>query len=424
MSSSKDMPAEADASKSLSKQLRPAITTNSLGNAGLHPLKRKLEQLAEKGFKGVELCYPELEHYAKNHPSIVFKNDIFKAAKSLHELCKKLKLTVISIQPFAYFEGLADEYNIFTVEYLTDKLAEWVKLAYILRADMILIPANYFGPDKQGNPRTSTENIVPDLRVLTDRGTSMWRELINEESEDVAKARSKLAKGKSKTKYTARSEREPATYTLKFTYEALAWADHIDTWQKSWEVVKQVDRSNFGMCLDTFNIGAKEYAEPALFPRGVQIGGEEKLWYSLTELSKIFKQSSPEHHHKLFLVQVADGERLLEPLVGDIESPITGERIESSLDYVPNQPVRMTWSRTSRLFPFETSPKKNDGMLPIIDILRVIVHDLNYRGWVSMDVFHRDLDHSSRGTTAVQARKGWEAWEAMIQRLAAMKMLG
>ena len=39
-----------------------------------------------------------------------------------------------------------------------------------------------------------------------------------------------------------------------FVYENLCWSTHIDTWEKVWEVVRRVDRPNFGLCLPTFNI--------------------------------------------------------------------------------------------------------------------------------------------------------------------------
>ena len=399
----RDMTTEASP-ESLSGLL-PAISTNSLGDAGLHPLRRKFEQVAQKGFKGVEIYYPELEDHAQKNT----KNDIFKAAEEISEMCNDLNLTVVTIQPFTNFEGLADDYRLFTAQFLNQKLPEWVRLAYILRAEMILVPSNYFGLDEKRRPRTTSEYIVPDLQLLVDRGATLWQALREEDLEG-------SSEGKEKDKATS------APPTLKFAYEALAWGDHVDTWQKSWEVVKLVDRPNLGMCLDTFNIGARDYAEPSLFPPGIQIHGEERIWKSLNELSKIFKECAPEHRHKLFFVQVADGERMVEPLIGDIESPLTGEELLASDHHEPGQPSRMTWSRTSRLFPYEISARKAEGFLPITDMIRVIFHDLKYRGWVSFEIFNADLDDSSSQTTAVQARKGWECWWRMIQKLEAINL--
>ena len=428
MSSSKNVtvPAEASASRSLS-ELRPAITTNTLGNPGyrMHRLKGKLKRLAKKGFKGIELNYLDLAYYARANPnSNMIKYDIFKAAQTLSELCNKLDMTVITIQPFANFEGLVGDYSLFTMQFLNKALPEWVRLAYILRAEMILIPANYFGADKKGNPRTTSETIVSDLNVLVDRGSSLWTTLIQEDLEESSKEE---AKGKGKGKGKGKAKRAPPTYTLKFVYEAQAWSDHIDTWQKSWEVVKLVDRPNFGMCLDTFNIAAKEYAEPSQFPRGVvQMGGEEKLRNSLNELSKLFKESPPEHQDKLFLVQVADGEKLRQPLVGDLESPLTGKRTLATHCFLTKQPTRMTWSQTGRLFPFirnKVGVEIFEGCLPIADIIKVIFHDLNYRGWVSFEATHLVLTDESHGVPTLQTNKAWESWEKMLQKLAAMKLL-
>lgn len=48
-----------------------------------------------------------------------------------------------------------------------------------------------------------------------------------------------------------------------FAYESLCWSTQIDTWEKSWDVVKKANRTNFGLCLDTFNIVGRVWGDPA-----------------------------------------------------------------------------------------------------------------------------------------------------------------
>lgn len=45
-----------------------------------------------------------------------------------------------------------------------------------------------------------------------------------------------------------------ARYNKRIAYEALVWAQHVYTWGHSWELVKEVDHPNLGICLDTFHI--------------------------------------------------------------------------------------------------------------------------------------------------------------------------
>ncbi len=49
---------------------------------------------------------------------------------------------------------------------------------------------------------------------------------------------------------------------IRFVYESLGWGTRINTWEQCWEVVRRVDRPNFGICLDTFNIACAIYADP------------------------------------------------------------------------------------------------------------------------------------------------------------------
>ncbi|KAF2753650.1 hypothetical protein EJ05DRAFT_489838 [Pseudovirgaria hyperparasitica] len=131
---------------------------------------------------------------------------------------------------------------------------------------------------------------------------------------------------------------------MRFCYESLAWDTNADTWEKSLEVVQQVDRPNFGICLDAFNIAARVFADSAA-PSGCARDGMKELVSSLERLRCSVEPA------KVFLVQLVDAGRLKEPLVEGHEL------------YQAAQPSRMSWSRNCRLFYGE-----HGGYLPIREI--------------------------------------------------------
>lgn len=49
-----------------------------------------------------------------------------------------------------------------------------------------------------------------------------------------------------------------AKYNKRIAYEALAWGLHVYTWEYSWELVKEVDHPNLGICFDTFHIFSRQ----------------------------------------------------------------------------------------------------------------------------------------------------------------------
>jgi 4-hydroxyphenylpyruvate dioxygenase len=91
---------------------------------------------------------------------------------------------------------------------------------------------------------------------------------------------------------------------------------------------------------------------------------------------------------KLFLVQMADAEKLAQPL--DRNHPF----------YNKEQPPRMSWSRNARLFYGEA---QHGGYLPVKRIMDVIVREIGYQGWLSFEVFNRFLLDSDDGIPEVMA---------------------
>jgi 4-hydroxyphenylpyruvate dioxygenase len=334
-------------------RFRQAIASMSLGRAWVHDLPAKLEQARKHGFEGIELFYEDLEYVARTIDEKVLPETLIEAARIVRRLCDEQSLEIIALQPFMHYEGLRDR------GWHTERVTEmklWLRLAKILGTNLIQIPSTFLDEDKVTGDKTV---IVADLKEIADLGM----------------------------------KEDP---TMRFAYESLAWGTYVNTWEQCWDIVKQVDMPNFGIVLDTFNIAARVYADPAS-PSGTNQDAHKAIEASLDRMRHTI---DPE---KIFFVQLADAERLAMPLTSSHEL------------YDPSQPARMSWSRNCRLFYGED---EQGGYLPIRDIAQVIMHELGYRGWVSFELFHKFLSASSEDVPAKMASRGAQSWQKFIEDLA------
>lgn len=180
---------------------------------------------------------------------------------------------------------------------------------------------------------------------------------------------------------------------VQIAFEALAWGTLVNTWDQAYSYVLEANRENLGICIDTFNLGGKVYADPTS-PDGLTSNAEQDLESSIRRLKETVDV------RKIFYVQFVDGERLEKPLV------------EGHPWFKEDQPARMTWSRNARCFAFE-----KEGYLPVGKIMEVLVKDLGYDGWVSSEVFHRDLADEKREIPIEFARRGMESWRRLQKEL-------
>lgn len=234
------------------------------------------------------------------------------------------------------------------------KLKLWFKIVKIFGTDIIQIPSNFLQEGITGD----MDLIVQDMREVADLGLH-------------------------------------ESPIVRFAYENLAWGTYIDTWDKMWEVVERVDRPNFGCCLDTFNIAGRVWADPAS-PDGKTPNAEEDLRLSMEKLRKTIDM------RKVFYVQVVDAERMTEPLV------------QGHPYYAEDQPARMSWSRNARLFVYETD---QGGYLPAVEIAKVVLKDLEFDGWVSMELFSRTLAYTESTIPHSHAQRGIAAWKKLKSEL-------
>jgi 4-hydroxyphenylpyruvate dioxygenase len=342
----------------LKMDCKPAITTVSLGSCEFHSITDKIDEAARNGFKAIELFIDDLEALAKDISptpanSAPSRDSVLAAARRIRQQCDRLNIVILNLQPLRFYEGLVDRKK--RNQILDEVLPIWMDALTILGADTILVPSNFLPEDPAtGLPQTvrDVDIIVEDLRELAARGAQ------HESS-------------------------------IKFAYEALAWGTHVNTWEKSWEIVQAVNRPNFGLALDTFNIAGAVYADPTTKDGRVADTAETDLTASLGRMASTLDIS------KLFIVQIADAERLSEPLH-------PGHPL-----YVESQPSRLSWSRNCRLFLCESD---RGGFLPVLSILKAIL-DLGWTGYLAYEVFSRSLadnDHRTPARHAERAKRSWQ----------------
>ncbi|KAI1770306.1 xylose isomerase-like protein [Hypoxylon cercidicola] len=330
---------------------RLAITSMSLGRCSAgHSLLRKLDMARVYGFRGIELFHEDLLDVAQQLPGGATEDNELEAARIVRQLCQERGLAIVCLQPFAHFEGLLDRRA--HLERL-GQLSSWFELARALGTDMVQIPSNFL----PSSELSDDPNIaVTDLRTVADMGLR---------------------------------EKPP----VRFVYEALCWGTRCDLWEQSWDIVRAVDRPNFGLCLDTFNIAGRIYADPAS-PTGCSPNCDEAVQESIARLVATVDV------RKVFYVQIVDAERLSEPLIPGHEF------------YSPGQPARMSWSRNCRLFYGE---EDRGAYLPVADISRAIFQGLGFEGWVSMELFNRRMSDVNEVVPQELASRGSIAWAKLVK---------
>lgn len=345
-----------------------AITSMSLGwaDAG-HCIEDKLTLAHRYGYKGIELFWDDLrdlamrrfqdtptgstpDDAASTNPTAEPSHAAQKAAAChIQTLCKAFDIHIICLQPFAGYEGLLDRE---VKKQLMEKLGRWFELARALGTDMIQIPSSLAPATAMSD---DLDVIVQDLQHIADLGAAQIS-------------------------------------PIRFVYEALCFGTRVDRWEVSWDVVKRVNRSNFGLCLDSFNIAGRIYADPASVT-GKTPDAEEAVRRSLELMVQEIDIS------KVFYVQIVDAERLTAPL-------------EEQSFYDPTQIPRMNWSRNCRLFYGE---EDRGAYLPIREIADTFFHKLGFHGWVSLELFNRRMKDRGDHVTEQLAERGAISWSKLVR---------
>lgn len=338
----------------MAAKYRPAIMSASLGRAWLHDFDSKVAIAAKDGFKGLEVFYEDLEHVARDlsGSKSPTQDYLLQAAEHVHDVCATAGIEIIGLQPFLFYDGLLDRQQ---HERLIEKIKFWFVIVKKLGTTTIQIPANFLPAEQLSS---DYDLIASDLRELADLGL----------------------------------KEEPQ---VKFAYENLCWSTHIDTWEKTWDICKRVDRPNFGLCLDTFNIAGRVWGDPAS-PSGTTPNADADLKASVNAMIREVDLS------KVFYIQIVDAERMSSPLV------------KGHPFHVEGQPARMSWSRNARAFAYETD---RGAYLPVEMIAKAIINDMGYRGWISMELFSRTMSEEGSSVPAEHSARGIAAWIKLQERL-------
>lgn len=315
-----------------------------------HSFEHKLDMAQAYGYKGIELFHEDLADIAQRLSHATVEEKQLEAAAMVRQMCADRGLAILCLQPFSGYEGLVDRQQ---HAQRLEQLRFWFALARALGTDMVQIPSSFLPASQCSGDQ---DLIVADLQEVADMGLG---------------------------------EQPP----IRFVYEALCFGTHVNTWERSWEIVRAVDRANFGLCLDTFNIAGRIYADPAV-AGGCAAGGEAAVAASVARLVADVDVA------KVFYVQVVDAERLAAPLV-------PGHRF-----YDAAQPSRMSWSRNCRLFYGEHD---RGAYLPVRDVARAVFHGLGFEGWVSLELFHRRMADPDPAVPQELASRGAASWARLVQ---------
>jgi sugar phosphate isomerase/epimerase len=256
------------------------------------------------------------------------------------------------LQPFANFEGWSEG----SVERaMAWKRAEgWMRIMEAAGTDMLQVGSSDSPEEKIGKDR---ERFVKDLRELAD--------MLGKKGFRVA-------------------------------YENWCWSTHAPTWEDVWDIVKKVDRDNFGLCLDTFQSAGYEWGDPTTNSGMVEDGRSkeqvEKDWKaSCARLAKTVPKE------KIFFLQISDAYR-----------PEPGPLPKYDIDGLR---PRGFWSHAYRPLPFQ-------GYLPVVDFAKA-VSDTGFRGWWSYEVFDSGPDGNGRMKEMLEfAKEAAESQEKLIHACA------
>lgn len=335
---------------------KPAISSHSLGRAWSHSLPTKLSAAASHSLS-LELFHEDLLYLAATFPGGPTPSNQLLAAQTIRSLCSARNISIISLQPFMHYEGLRDrELHEARIREMRDL---WIPLARILGTRVIAVPSSFLEEEECDGDEGV---IVRDLRELADLGVSS-------------------------------SEGGEGEGDIIFAYEALCWGTHISTWEQSWEIVQKVSRSNFQICFDTFNLAGKVFADP-MRPGGIKKNAKEEMEATLRRILESVDV------RRIAYIQVVDAERLETPLIKGHEF------------YQEDQPARMSWSRNCRLFYGE---EERGAYLPVYAILKTLLVDLGFDGYVSAEVFHRDLGKDDRSVPEEFAQRAKRSWEKIVE---------
>lgn len=161
-------------------------------------------------------------------------------------------------------------------------------------------------------------------------------------------------------------------HKMHLAYENWCWSTHAPTWKDVWEIVRDVDRDNIGLCLDTFQTAGSEWADPTEPSGRIEEDPNPAIPdYDKMPLDKKFGDSMKElastvPANRIYLLQISDAYKP-EPRALE-KQDINGVR------------PRARWSHAYRPLPYA------GGYLPVEAVTRAVL-GTGFKGWSSVEVF-------------------------------------
>ncbi|KAK6952538.1 hypothetical protein Daesc_007079 [Daldinia eschscholtzii] len=293
-----------------------------IGHKESHTLPLKLKAIADAGFDAIELSMPDILAYGNmlhgREPDPKDYNTLVEIGKAVKKQAEEHKLKILMLQPFANFEGWPKGSSARKDAF--ERAEGWIRIMEAVGTDMLQV-----GSSDAPGISSSIDDLAADLAELADMCA---------------------AKG------------------FRIAYENWCWATHAPSWKDVWRIVEKANRSNLGLCLDTFQSGGGEWADPTTksgLVEGISREELETRWkQSLAELSRTIP---PE---KIYLLQISDAYKM--------DPPIEAKENEEGLR------PRGQWSHDYRPLPYD------GGYLPVQDFLKAVL-ETGFRGWLSIEVF-------------------------------------
>ncbi|GAA6035528.1 hypothetical protein JCM8097_000300 [Rhodosporidiobolus ruineniae] len=354
--------ASPDHAHSAALPVELGIASLSLGSCSSgHSLEHKLAAAADEGFGSLELFDLDWQDYRDAfvqqhgfaHPATEGDEGSLAAAKELARLARSYGIRFNCWQPLRNFEGfLDDEERRTSYAYAQGILA----ICPVLGIDLVLCcTTSTPAPQTTGD----LDRCAADLAWLADRA----------------------------------AELNPP---VRIMHEGLSFAAHRRRWQDAWAVVERANRPNLGLCLDSFNTLALEWADPYQESGRLSDDVHEKLEKNMEELVRRVPGD------KIYLYQVADGRFMSPPL-----TPPTD----------PSIPPIRPWSRSHRLFPCE---QHLGGYLPVARFSAAVVAT-GYTGPWSLEVFNDSLAEKGESVPKEHARRGYRGLERHVREAYGLK---
>lgn len=154
-----------------------------------------------------------------------------------------------------------------------------------------------------------------------------------------------------------------AENNFRLAYENWCWSTHAPGWKEVWEIVRDVDMPNVGLCLDTFQTAGSEWADPTSSTGLIENEPADRVLQRFARSMDELAHTVPAE--KIYLLQISDAYKVSPPLEN---KDVKGLR------------PRAQWSHDYRPMPYD------GGYLPIADVARTVLKT-GFRGWFSMEIF-------------------------------------